>query len=200
MLESPNKNLCIRHSKGKFLCITSGDVLMNDKFFDYLKYLKNNYFYRFLSYSIKSLDIPIENVDIDYVINHCNNNIIHCMNNLASQQSSTIDDIALKSGNIMLMDRNNWIRIGGFPECGIFNHTDLVVCMVVANNKIRIQPILTPIKTFEIIQPRTSSGNNISHEQQEAAIAMKFKNNIHCNPKGMRLQNGNIRINRFQMC
>ena len=197
MLESPNKNLCIKHSKGKFLCITSGDVLMNDKFFYYLKHLQNNCFYRFLSYSIKKLDIPIENAEISYVINYCNNNIIHCVNDKELQRSSTIDDIALKSGNIMVMDRNNWIRIGGFPECGIFNHTDLVVCMVVANNKIKIQPILTPIKTFEIVQSQTSSNNNILSEQKEAAIAMKFKRNIHCNPQSMRIRNGEIIINRF---
>jgi len=199
ILESPNKNLCIRHSKGKFLCITSGDVLMNNKFFDFLRYLRNNCFYRFLSYNVKKLDIPIENADIVDVINHCNNNITHCVNGNALHRSSTIDDIALKSGNIMLMDRNNWIRIGGFPECGIFNHTDLVVCMVVANNKIQIQPILSPIIIFEIVQSRTTSTNNNSFERNEAAIAMKFKHNTYCNPKDMRIKDGVIRINRFQL-
>jgi len=184
MLESPNKNLCLQHAKGEYVCMTSADVLMNDAFYQLLSRtedprLYKNVFYRFLTYEVAVTPKPISTYDSEAIMRHCEQNTNRCYNeNL--RHARMISDIAYKSGDIMLMDRENWLKIKGFPMCGIFHHTDYVVCLVVQNNRISICPVLDPIKVYGIIQEgRDKSGDSTEPEQWR--IASTFRNKLTCN-------------------
>ena len=153
MLEAPNKNKAILSSKGKYLCCTSGDILMNKEFFSILSTLKENIFYRFLSFEVKELDIEWAEATLEYVEEYAIKNTTRCYNERV-KQCQHITDIAYKSGDIMLMDRKNWIKIRGFPQCGLFHHTDYVACKVVENNKITIVIFNEPIRIYSLVHSR----------------------------------------------
>ena len=154
MLEAPNKNACMYKSKGKFLCITNADILMNDVFFYKIREIKENNFYRFLAYEVEMLDCPLETVKLDYVLKYCEENILKCYNDVLHNPRN-IFDISYKSGDIMLMDRVNWLKIKGFPVNGCWAHSDTVVCCVVNNNKINMVGLLEPIRIYSMKHLRT---------------------------------------------
>ena len=158
MLESHNKNLCIKESKGKYLCCTSGDVFMNDEFFEILSDLDDNSFHRFLSFEVKELDKAWQYCGLEYLSRYCENNTLRCYNDeLRTHPSAmTTDFAAYKSGDIMLMSRDMWIKIRGFPQNGCFHHTDYVVCSVVNNNKMKLVTHLEPVKIYSLQHSRSS--------------------------------------------
>jgi len=187
MLEAPNKNLCLKHARGDYVCITSADVLMNNSFYELLArteepQLSKNAFYRFLTYAVSVPDNPIETYDSEMIMKHCAHNTTSCCNERLRNPMG-ISDIASKSGDIMLMDRENWLKIKGFPECGIFYHTDYIVCLVVANNRIPMYGVLDPIKVYEIEQPPSRSAKNgrPNSEPEQWAFAQTFRDKLCCN-------------------
>ena len=185
MLESPNKNLCIKESKGKYLCCTNGDILMNDDFFKILSQLDEheNSFYRFLCFEVKELDKAWQDCDLEYLSRYCENNTLRCYNDRLRGCTST-NNIAYKSGDIMLMHRNLWFKIKGFPENGCFHHTDLGVCIVAENNRIPFRYFPEPVKIYSLQHSRAPhtgqenkkiklSGEAIDHT--ELAICMELR-------------------------
>lgn len=188
MLEAPSKNKAISEAKGQFICSMSGDIFLNDDFFDILHTLEVNCFYRFLSYNVMKLDIDYKNVTLDYYNNFCKQNTVNCINPLFDKKHINICDIALKSGDIMILDTNNFIKIKGFPECGIFHHTDYVVCKIVHNNNIKIIFYNNPIKVYTLAHERdtfegsdSSDEYSIKIEQEQWYIANLKNNDLHCN-------------------
>ena len=167
MLESPNKNACMYKSKGKFICLTSGDVLMNSDFFDYIHKFEENNFYRFLTYEVNALDCNFETATLDYVMEYCSKNILRCYNETYLKRSGNIFDISYKSGDIMVMDRKNWIKIKGFPNNRFFHHTDTVVCCVVKNNGINIISLFEPIKVYGLQHERVHVNSKEKHQTQK---------------------------------
>ena len=161
MLESYNKNVCIIKSRGKYLCCTSGDVFMNDEFFKILSQLDNESFYRFLSFEVKEPDRAWQDCDLEYISRYCEDNTLRCYNDKLQACTRTkyqkevhgpprvrTSDIAYKSGDIMLMHRDLWLKIKGFPENGCFNHTDYGVCIVAENNSIPFRYFPEPVKIY----------------------------------------------------
>ena len=192
MLESYNKNLCIKESKGKYLCCTSGDVFMNDDFFKILPGINDNSFHRFLSFEVKELDKLWKDCDLGYMSHYCENNTIRCYNNSlrCNPETMTKSDVAYKSGDIMLMSRAWWIKIRGFPQNGCFHHTDYVVCSVVNNNKIKLVTHFEPIKIYSLQHSRYShivdknkkiklSASEM--DQTELKICRELRNSLTCN-------------------
>ena len=167
MLEAPNKNACMYKSKGKFICFTSGDVLMNSEFFDYIHKFQENSFYRFLTYEVKALDCDFENAKLDYVLDYCSRNILRCYNDTYLKRGKNIFDISYKSGDIMVMDRKNWIKIKGFPNNRFFHHTDTIVCCVVKNNAINIVPLFEPIKVYGLQHERIHVNSDETHQTKK---------------------------------
>jgi len=189
MLESYNKNLCIKESKGKYLCCTSGDVLMNDDFFKILSDLDENSFYRFLSFEVKELDKAWKDCDIEYITHYCKNNTLRCYNDYMRNPTS-VADISYKGGDIMLMSRDWWIKIRGFPENGCFHHTDNVVCHAISNNNIKLNRCLEPIKIYTLQHNRISHTVNEDKkfkllpsemDQTELEICKELRNSLTCN-------------------
>ena len=168
MLEAPNKNACMYESKGKFLCFTSGDILMNSYFFDFIHDIRENCFYRFLTYAVNVYKENISTIKLHDALYHCENNIERCYNLDAFKSFKTVWDIAYKSGDIMLMDRNNWIKIQGFPENGYFHHTDSIVCSVVMNNdNISIYKVNLPVKIYSVHHDREHVNKNEEHQKND---------------------------------
>ena len=191
MLESYNKNLCIGKSKGKYLCCTSGDVFMNDEFFKTLLQLDQyeNTLYRSLSYEVKELDKHWKDCDLEYLSNYCENNTLRCYNNHI-MGGIKVSDVAYKSGDIMLMNRDLWIKIKGFPENGCFHHTDYGVCIVANNNRIPFRCFIENIKVYSLQHSRSSHIVNENKKIQlsgkemdivEHMICMKLRNSLTCN-------------------
>ena len=187
MLESHNKNLCMMKSRGKYLCCTNADVLMSDEFFKILPQLNSGSFYRFLSFEVEKLDKPWRDCDLEYYIRYCENNTLRCYNaNL--QDCPRLSDIAYKSGDIMLMHRDLWFKIKGFPENGCFCHADYGVCIVVENNSIPIRYFPEPVKVYTLQHSRSShisdenKKNKLTIEEisdVEARICMELRR-LHC--------------------
>jgi hypothetical protein len=190
MLESPNKNKGIYNSTGDYLCVTSGDIFMNDRFFIYLKELNKNIFYRFYSYEVEELDIEWSDVNLEYMKKYCEENTIRSFNEqYLKADRLTLNNIAYKSGDIMLMDRDNWLKIKGFSETlGNFHHSDFVVCGVVCNNKIKVGIVDNGVKIYTLKHERTMKNNikvekNKSVDSNEWDIACKYvySGNLTCN-------------------
>ena len=77
----------------------------------------------------------------------------------------------------MLLDRNTWNLIGGFPENTVWTHSDYIVCKVVHNHRIALTIPLTSIFTYE--QPE----KNRVLSTEEMAIVKSYEFLYRCNSK-----------------
>ena len=198
MIEAYAKNVGLHKSTGEYVCITNADILFNSHFFIYLKNrLQKNRFYRFLQY--ESLNDKTNNYNTPLIkaesnvkraINPFLNVTTQYSKNLYNMKSldATIAAIGNKSGDIMLMDRENWLKIKGFPENKYWVHSDYIVCRVVNNNKIAIEVVQDPVRVYTFlsdgIQPivrneRKEGDKAIDVEEWE--FAQTYNNNLTCN-------------------
>ena len=152
MIEAFTKNKGIYTAKYDFICVTNCDITFNSQFFSFLKSIQPNVFYRFLQY---------EKDDFTET----------CINpELKDKTKWTLNAIAHKSGDIMLMDKVNWHKIKGFPENTVWVHSDLIVCKVVNNNGI---PVVVPpkVKIYTLPQVR-----NYKEQPYELEKTMEYFN------------------------
>ena len=198
MIEAYAKNAGLRISKGDYICITNADILFNYEFFDYIKTkLQKNRFYRFLQYECKN----IKDSEIYTPLIVAENNVKRAVNpflNVKTQQyrnlkamnsiEAIITAMANKSGDIMLMDKESWLKIKGFPETIYWVHSDYIVCRVVNNNRIPIEAVQEPVKiyTFEPngIQPIVRNERKENEDPQDVAewkFAQTYNNSLSCN-------------------
>lgn len=120
MIEAYTKNVGLREAKYPFVCITNCDIYFKEDFFLWLPSIKEKKFYRFLQFDeTKCLNPELMTADKDI------NTFLH--------------KIAYKSGDIMLMDKETWLEVGGFPETTVWVHSDSIVCTVVLNRRITVQ-------------------------------------------------------------
>jgi hypothetical protein len=138
MIEAFSKNIGIYAAKYDFICVTNCDITFNDAFFPFLKTIQPQVFYRFLQYEKDNVNETCINSD------------------LKDKSKWTLNAIAKKSGDIMLMDKTSWYKIKGYPENTVWVHSDLIVCKVVNNNKI---PVVVPpqVKIYTLPQIRKYS-------------------------------------------
>ena len=123
LIEAYAKNVGIQAAKYPFICVTNCDILFSPEFFPFLMTLEPKTFYRFPQFELSAAPASLaEATTLPSTP----------LNNLSS--SSTLKDIAFKSGDIMLMDAESWSKIKGFPENTIWVHSDLIVCKVAQNN------------------------------------------------------------------
>jgi len=165
MIEAYAKNAGLYESVGEYVCITNVDILFNSYFFWYVKErLKKNRFYRFLQFE------SYNNINTDYItpLIKAESNVKRPINpflNVTEKQSKILQNMKSndavvmamgnKSGDIMLMDRENWIKIKGFPENKYWVHSDYVVCRVVYNNKIPMEVVQEPVKIYTFLPKNT---------------------------------------------
>jgi hypothetical protein len=118
-----------------YVCITNCDILFNEAFFDLCAHrLQPKTFYRFLEYETQAV-ASWELTAIEETLSAA-----HCINeDLADPVNWSLGSIAFKSGDAMLMDRESWLAIRGFPENEVWVHSDLIVCVVVNNNRIPLK-------------------------------------------------------------
>ena len=129
MIEAFAKNVGIRAAQYDYVCVTNCDVLFNDAFFALLGALKPATFYRFLEY--ETAEVPVWKWPAVRALFAS----AKCINpELADPALWTLNNIAFKSGDVMLMDAASWKKVGGFPENEVWVHSDLIVCKVVHNN------------------------------------------------------------------
>jgi hypothetical protein len=135
MIEAYAKNVGLHAARFPYVCITNCDLLFNDAFFDLCaNRLEPNTFYRFLAYETP----PVASWHLQRIERTLPR--ATCINpKLADSNQWTLNCIAYKSGDVMLMDRESWLKIRGFPENEIWVHSDLIVCTVVNNNRIQLK-------------------------------------------------------------
>ena len=198
MIEAYAKNIGLRHSKGEFVCITNADILFNNHFFYFVKHnMHKNNFYRFLQYEsyndktrfYTSPLIKAEN-NVKREINPFLNIKSKYNKNLKKMNSeyATVVAMANKSGDIMLMDRDNWIKIKGFPENIYWVHSDYIVCRVVFNNKIPGIVVQEPVKIYTflpdniqpIVRNERKEGDK-APDVEEWEFAQTYNDKLTCN-------------------
>lgn len=130
MIEAYAKNVGLRAAKHAFVCITNCDIFFKADFFQWLPSIRPNLFYRFIMYD----GITCLNPDLLKV--------------------KTLVTASMKSGDIMLMDKATWLKIGGFPETPIWYHSDFIVCIVAHNNKIPL--VVPPVRVYTTAHDRDS--------------------------------------------
>ena len=128
MIEAYAKNVGLKAARFPFVCITNCDVLFNEGFFDLCTRLQPKTFYRFLQYETPTPAAwDFKEIQGTFESSVCFNPSI------VDPANWNLKTIAFKSGDVMLMDRESWLRIKGFPENDVWVHSDLIVCLV-ANN------------------------------------------------------------------
>jgi hypothetical protein len=136
MIEAFTKNVGIYDAKYNFICVTNCDITFDSTFFTFLPTIQPNIFYRFIQYEKDETGKET------------------CINPALKDKTQwTLYHIARKSGDIMLMDKQNWHKIKGYPENTVWVHSDLIVCKVVNNNKIPIE-IPPNVKIYTLPQER----------------------------------------------
>jgi len=152
MIEAYSKNAGLKEAKYDFVCITNCDVFFKSDFFEWLPQVRPAVFYRFFMYE---------------------NDV--CVNpKLVS--GGTLETIAYKSGDIMLMDKESWSNIGGFPESEIWVHSDAIVCMV-ANT--RNMPLMVPpVKVHTAAHVRDLPTISLTVDEIVAPYLHRIKTNI----------------------
>jgi len=130
IIEAYAKNVGILEAKHPFICVTNCDIVFGPCFFEFLPSAVPNVFYRFLQYETVSVETTVDSV----LGSPCK-----CINpDLADKSKWTLNAIAYKSGDIMLMDARAWRQIRGYPENEVWVHSDLIVCCVAHNNQIAV--------------------------------------------------------------
>ena len=167
MIEAYAKNVGIREAIHPYVCVTNADVFFDKAFIENLKHLKPMTFYRFKQY-----EIPLpeewswECVQKSMTTSKWENPQI---------LNGTIQGIAYKSGDVMLMHSDGWHQIGGYPENDVWVHSDLIVCVVVSNNGI---PVVVPdagVYTYAQVRTRKEQ----PHEMQ---TALRYARSLVTNP------------------
>lgn len=132
MIEAFAKNVGIRAARFPFVCVTNCDILFSDSFFE-LQF-KPATFYRFLTYETAPID--------DWTLTLADAKGLFESATLVNSDLAlckTLNNVAQKSGDIMLMDKATWLKVGGFPENEVWVYSDLVVCTVVSNNGVPLE-------------------------------------------------------------
>jgi hypothetical protein len=198
MIEAYAKNVGLRHAKGDFVCITNADILFNTHFFHFVKEkMQKNKFYRFLQYE------SFNDLSGNYflALHNAEKNVRRHINpflNVTTQYSKNLQKtnnlnlilsaIANKSGDIMLMDKDNWLKIKGFPENIYWVHSDYIVCRVVHNNKIPMEVIQEPVRIYTflpdniqpIVRNERKEGDK-APDVEEWEFAQTYNDKLTCN-------------------
>ena len=106
MIESFAKNVGIREAVHPYVCVTNADVFFDTLFFENLKRLKPKTFYRFKQYEVA--------VPTDWCWKCVEQSMSSAKWENPQVLNGTIQGIAYKSGDVMLMHRNEWRRIRGY--------------------------------------------------------------------------------------
>jgi hypothetical protein len=158
MIEAYAKNVGIKEAKYSYICVTNADVFFDADFFESLRHLRQNTFYRFHQYEVP---VPLE---WSWACVQKSMEGARWINPKIT--SGSIQGVAHKAGDVMLMHRDGWERIKGYPENEVWVHSDLVVCVVVSNNGIRLDVPKGGVYTYE----QSRSFIEQPHEMQTALL------------------------------
>ena len=169
MIEAYAKNVGIRAAKYEYICVTNCDIMVGVNFFVEMKKLESNVFYRFLQYETLEKCWTTE----EALVAPCK-----CLNEeLLDEGKWTLNAVANKSGDIMLMDAATWRKIGGFPENEDWVHSDLIVCKVVHNNGLKV-------KVFKEVRVLTwPQENHAVGTVRELLTSYAYYDAVVCNPR-----------------
>lgn len=194
MIESYGKNLCLRHAKGKFCCMTSADQLFSEEFFTSVKYdIQPNIFYRFATFEIPVIPIQLSELatdKIEPILKQCKEGNKRLCNPsmFPANKNVKISPIELgqKSGDVMLLDTESFRKIKGWPENKCFTHVDTAVCFVATNNyPFMIPPISVCTYTFEqsgrSSETRMVPNSNVSIDQLQWKICISYRSRMSSN-------------------
>jgi len=140
LIEAFAKNVGIQAAVSPYVCVTNCDIIFSPEFFSFISSLSPKTFYRFLQYELLSTPGSLEEALTGpaRLLNEA----------LLTPHCATVKDIAFKSGDIMLLDRESWNKIGGFPENTVWVHSDLIVCKVCQNNGFSL--LIPNLKIFTV--------------------------------------------------
>jgi hypothetical protein len=167
MIEAFAKNVGIKAARFPFVCVTNCDILFSDSFFD-LRF-KPTTFYRFLTYET----VPVS----DWSLTLADAKMLFAEATPVNPEltlAKTLNNVGHKSGDIMLMDKDTWMKVGGFPENEVWVYSDLVVCTVVSNNGVPLEVPDASIYTY----PQThQTGQVFEHVRSLDYLRRKTTNN-----------------------
>lgn len=155
MIEAYAKNVGLRAARFAFVCVTNCDILFSDSFFE-LRF-QPNVFYRFLTYETAPVD--------DWTLSLAAAKALFAEATPVNPELSlakTLNNVAQKSGDIMLMDKATWLKVGGFPENEVWVYSDLVVCTVVSNNGV---PLEVPDASIYTYPQKHQTGHVFEHNR-----------------------------------
>jgi len=162
IIEAYAKNVGILLAKHPFICVTNCDIVFGPCFFEFLPRALPHVFYRFLQYETDTIESTVEAV----LSSPCT-----CINpELADKSKWTLNAIAYKSGDIMLMDARAWRQIRGYPENEVWVHSDLIVCCVAHNNQFAVD-VPPNVRIYTSPQQRTLVAKSFELERAYAYLS-----------------------------
>jgi hypothetical protein len=157
MIEAFSKNAGIQAAKYPFICVTNCDIIFTQSFFDYFESNSPTpkTFYRFLEYDSFEATTPINPIPTN----------------------PTLNEVAYKSGDIMMLDAESWRKIRGYPENEVWVHSDLIVCKVAHNNGFRLE--IPPVRIITPSHGRRESPPSLKRVEHETSYAYFYR--VECN-------------------
>jgi hypothetical protein len=185
MIESYGKNLCLRHARGTFCCMTSADQMFSEKFFQLVKNgLAKEVFYRFATFEVPAIPVNVDTLTselIPSILERCKHGKKRlCNPGMFDNLEIGAVHLGQKSGDIMMLDTESFRKIKGWPETDCFAHMDTVVCIVATNNF----PYCIPPKdvcTYTFEQEGRSSTCNQTLENYQWNICKTYVSRKTCN-------------------
>jgi len=167
MIEAYAKNVGILAARYPFICVTNCDIVFGSCFFEFAPSLTPGVFYRFLQYETDAVHSSVDAVLAAPAT---------CINpTLADPTQWTLNTIAYKSGDIMLMDSDSWRRIRGYPENDVWVHSDLIVCTVARNAGLKLM-VPPSVRIYTSPQDRAHTTRGF-----ELAKAYEYLDRLTCN-------------------
>ena len=189
-------NLGIIHSKYKFIIINNIDIIYDEEFFKFSKTLVPATLYRITTYEINNI-----NTDSDSFMEHkllFKKNICHCCFPISKSKSPS--QIGIKSGDIMVLDRDSWLKVNGVPYGDYRFHTDFSIILVLMNNF----SVIIPDKKICIYTKKQNSRNSkVIDDDKKIEIHLPYddpiKKTLHLNKYINSGHDGKLLFDRFDI-
>ena len=130
-------NIGLLNAKEKFVVVNSIDIIYDETFFTFIKSIKTKTLYRLTTYSIKDVDTSNTYYEKHQLL--FKKNITHRHFPPATSFHPRFD-LGVKSGDIMLLDRQSWLSIRGTPFGNDRHHVDFSTILVITNNYNTVVP------------------------------------------------------------
>lgn len=146
-----SRNIAIRRARGEFILITNSDVIFSDELIKYLskKQLKKGVFYRADRYNVEE---EILTQPASERIDFCRKNTFEVFKKVAEKDRFGRPLVYTEAaGEFILMARDHWHNIRGWPEIYIYSpFTDGLMCYMAFFSGLKEQILLNPFRVYHM--------------------------------------------------